>query len=297
MDILFGISNDVDAIVTGERDGAYLSKYIQPEMREGLFIKENHERHQGKDELFVQSFVRSNPSDKVQSLHVISGVKASLKPYEAQELGARIFKIVSCAKEKNICVDLSAGISPALVAHVIAGFQIRSYSFDKYKTQNREKIFKVEKVYFVSSDTQATEEAFALLDPVVDAVAFVRTLSNEVPNVLYPESFARIARDVEEIKVETLDERDMARLGMNALLSVGQGSEKESRLVVCQWNGGPKGQAPIALVGKGVTFDSGGISLKPSKDMHEMKEDMTGAAIVLTTVQMAARLKLPINIV
>src|SRR5262249_59456537 len=106
-----------------------------------------------------------------------------------------------------------------------------------------------------------------------------RDLINEPPNVLYPEEFARRAAALRKlgVTVEVLDERAMKKLGMNALLGVGQGSRHASRAVVMRWNGGKSGAAPVAFVGKGVCFDTGGISIKPAGNMEDMKGDMAGA--------------------
>ena len=119
-----------------------------------------------------------------------------------------------------------------------------------------------------------------------------RDLVNEPANVLYPEEFARRAGALKKVgvAVEVLDLKAMKKLGMNALLGVGQGSARESRVVVMRWNGGKKGDAPVAFIGKGVCFDTGGISIKPAAGMEDMKGDMAGAACVTGLMQaLAAR--------
>ena len=126
-----------------------------------------------------------------------------------------------------------------------------------------------------------------------------RDLVNEPANILYPEEFARRATALKKlgVAVEVLDERAMKKLGMNALLGVGQGSVRDSRVVVMRWNGGRKGAAPVAFIGKGVCFDSGGISIKPAAGMEDMKGDMAGAACVVGLMHTLASRKAKVNAV
>ena len=122
----------------------------------------------------------------------------------------------------------------------------------------------------------------------------------EPPNLLYPENYAELTKSLKEfgVKVEILDEKEMKKLGMGALLGVGQGSSRESRLVIMQWNGAnDKNDAPVAFIGKGVTFDSGGISLKPGSGMEEMKWDMAGSAVVVGLMKALACRKAKVNAV
>ena len=149
------------------------------------------------------------------------------------------------------------------------------------------------------SDVAATRSAFAAREAVADGVDFARDLVNEPANVLYPEEFARRAGNLKKVgvAVEVLDIAAMQKLGMNALLGVGQGSARESRVVVMRWNGGRKGEAPVAFIGKGVCFDTGGISIKPAAGMEDMKGDMAGAACVTGLMQALAARKARVNAV
>src|SRR5947208_3351228 len=126
-----------------------------------------------------------------------------------------------------------------------------------------------------------------------------RDLVNEPANVLYPEEFARRAGSLKKlgVSVEVLDTRAMKRLGMNALVGVGQGSVHESRCVIMRWNGGKRGAEPIAFIGKGVCFDTGGISIKPAASMEDMKGDMAGAACVVGLMHTLAARKAKVNAV
>ncbi len=136
----------------------------------------------------------------------------------------------------------------------------------------------------------AARKACKLRESVVDGVYLTRDVVTEPPNILYPETRAARCKELEElgVKVEILNEKKMAKLGMGALLGVGQGSIRESFLVTMRWDGGPKNKAPVAFVGKGVTFDTGGISLKPGPGLAEMQWDMGGYATCLLATSDAA---------
>jgi leucyl aminopeptidase len=163
------------------------------------------------------------------------------------------------------------------------GVQLAAYRFDKYRT--REKSEKKPSISFtriISAEPNTGGAALQRVLPLADAIYFCRDLVSEPANVLYPTEFARRIRslDLPGMEVEVLGEDAMRQLGMNALLGVGQGSRRESQLVVMRWNGGRPDDPPIAFVGKGVCYDSGGLSIKPTKSMAEMKWDMGGAAVV-----------------
>jgi leucyl aminopeptidase len=144
------------------------------------------------------------------------------------------------------------------------------------------------------------EKHFDELQKIADGAFLTRLVVSEPANVIYPESLAKIAKEELtplDVEVEILSHEDMKKLGMNALLAVGQGSENKPRMAILRWNGGEKSQKPIAFVGKGVTFDSGGISLKPGDNMHEMRCDMAGSGTVLGLLKAVAANKLPTNVV
>jgi len=149
----------------------------------------------------------------------------------------------------------------------------------------------------VADDVAAAEAAFAPLKAVGDGVLFARDLVSEPANVLYPQSYADRVKGLEHLglTVEVLGIKEMTELGMHSLLGVGLGSTKESKLVVMQWNGGTG--APVAFVGKGVTFDTGGISIKPAEGMEDMKWDMGGSAAVVGTMIALAGRKAKVNAV
>ena len=196
--------------------------------------------------------------------------------------------------------DSALQTAPA-AARLGYGARLRAYRFDKYRTKEKEEQKpSLAELTIAVAGAKAAEDAFRLLDRVADGVAFTRDLVSEPANVIYPETLADAARTLTElgVEVEVLGVHDMQRLGMGALLGVGQGSAREPRLVVMQWRGAAnRGDAPLAFVGKGVTFDTGGISIKPAAGMEEMKWDMGGAGTVIGLMKALAGRKAKINVV
>jgi leucyl aminopeptidase len=186
-------------------------------------------------------------------------------------------------------------------AHAAMGARLASYRFDTYRTKLKPEQTPTLTIVEISTDGPAAARARAEKDAaIVEGVFFARDHVSEPPNVLYPESFAERLRDLETIGVEVnvLDTTAMERLGMGALLGVAQGSSRPGRLVTMSWKGAASKKAkPLALVGKGVTFDTGGISLKPGPGMDEMKGDMGGAAAVAGAIKAAALRKAKANVV
>ena len=189
----------------------------------------------------------------------------------------------------------------ALAAHIALGARLKTYTFNHYRTKNRdEHEQRLKTVRVVTDDTAAAKRAFAPLDAIATGMFLARDLVNEPPNVLSPVEFARRVKSnlaKAGVKVSVLGEAEMKKLGMGALLGVGQGSERESQLVVMQWNGGRKKDQPVAFVGKGVCFDSGGLSLKSGAGMMGMKGDMGGAAAVAGTLLSLALRRARVNAV
>jgi leucyl aminopeptidase len=202
-----------------------------------------------------------------------------------------------------ILFDMPEGTpaTPDSVKQFALGGWLRAYKFDQYKTKKKDEADRdglMEVVLAVAEPDSAAGE-LADASHLAEAVVLARTLVNEPANVLTPQEFARRASELMKlgVEVEVLDETAMAELGMRALLGVGQGSEADSRLVVLRWSGGAPGAAPIAFVGKGVVFDSGGISIKPAASMEDMKGDMAGAAAVTGLLYALASRKAKANVV
>jgi leucyl aminopeptidase len=195
----------------------------------------------------------------------------------------------------------SGAFKPEQAAELALGTQLRAYVFDRYKTKRKEgEDAPIKpKVSIAVANATAAEKAWAEHAAVAEGVIMARDLINEPANVLYPEEFARRAGALKKagVAVEVLDVPAMKKLGMNALLGVGQGSRHDSRTVIMRWNGGRKGQPPVAFIGKGVCFDTGGISIKPASGMEDMKGDMAGAACVVGLMHALAARKARVNAV
>ncbi len=239
---------------------------------------------------------------KVPRLIVVGiGAEKNLKgPDLANTGGAAMGRIPKSADAATILAELPGGAMTAeQAADVAFGAQLRAYSFDRYKTKRKEneERRKSAVVTVAVADVAATRKAWARRLPVADGVVMARDLVNEPANVLYPVEFARRAAELKKlgIKVDVLDVKAMKKLKMHALLGVGQGSMHESRVVVMRWDGGKRSEAPLAFIGKGVCFDTGGISIKPAAGMEDMKGDMAGAACIVGLMHALAARKAKVN--
>ena len=228
---------------------------------------------------------------------VLAGIDktASFGQEDWLNLGGSVRGLLTGKEAPVAHVFLESGdgkITGADAASFALGALLRGYKFKKYKTKAKKKNGAaaetndrtLKKIVVHCDDPKAANQAFVAARAIFDGVTLARDLVNEPANVLGPAEFAARAKGLTKsgVQVEVLGPKALQRLGMNALLAVGQGSDKPSHVVVMQWRGaGPKGGAPIALVGKGVTFDTGGISLKPAAGMEDMKGDMGGAACVV----------------
>jgi leucyl aminopeptidase len=241
---------------------------------------------------------------RLARLVVVGAGKANgLKAQDFVKLGGVARgRIPSSAAEATIFAELSGGaLKPDEVAEIALGAQMRAYTFDRYKTKRKdgdEPPARTRLKIAVGSVASA-RKAWPRREAVADGVVLARNLINEPANVLYPAEFARRATALKRlgVAVEVLDVPAMKRLGMHSLLGVGQGSAHDSRVVVMRWNGGKRGDAPVAFVGKGVCFDTGGISIKPAGGMEDMKGDMAGAACVVGLMHALAARKAKVNAV
>ena len=226
------------------------------------------------------------------------GKKADLNEEKLCRLGGVVF-----AATQKLGADITIGADNAeQAARLAEGMKMRSYRFDKYKTKLKASDKpKLKKAVIMLDDHAEAKKAFASQDKVVDGLFTTRDVVNEPANIIYPESLAERARELKKfgVKVDVLDEKKMAKLGMHALLGVGQGSAFESKLIVMEYKGDPKAKdkQPIAFVGKGVTFDTGGISIKPSANMDEMKGDMAGSGAVLGLMHALSARKAKVNVI
>src|SRR5258708_5113374 len=241
---------------------------------------------------------------KVSRLIVVgAGKVASLKDNDFLKFGGTAAgKLRAGNDAATIIAELPDGaMKPEQAAAVAAGVRLRAYKFDRYKTKKKdsEDLALRADISIAVDDVAAPRTAFAPGAQVVDGVVTARDLVNEPPNVLFPVEFARRASQLRKlgVGVEILDVKAMTKLGMGALLGVAQGSTQPGRTVIMRWNGGKRGDAPVAFIGKGVCFDTGGISIKGAASMEDMKGDMGGAACVVGLMHALAARKAKVNAV
>ena len=245
------------------------------------------------------------------SVYALSGAKAKQIVFvgagKKAEFNAEMFAAVIARKylmnrqtDWTIYLD-GCDVSPDSAARAALGAQLAAYRFDHYRTKLEDgKKPAVSSLAIVCDDDKMSQQSYDNYHgPEVEGVYLARDVVNEPPNVIYPAAYAKRIKEMEKlgVKVQILGEKQMTKLGMNTLLGVGKGSVRESQLVIMQWNGGEKNEAPIALVGKGVTFDTGGISLKPGSGMWDMKGDMGGSAAVVGTMHALAARKAKANVI
>ena len=297
--------------VTQDRKLTPSAREMDKRMKGGLSRAIKGSRFKGRMD---QSLTLLGPAGtKLEVLYVAGlGKAADVDALRMQAVGGRIYAALggSGRAAAAVAVDAVDGctMSPAQMAADLAyGARLRSYRFDKYRTkEKKEDKPALRTLKILCQGPARARTAFAARDKVADGVFFTRDLVSEPPNVLYPESMAQRAKGLTKlgVKVEILGARQMQRLGMGALLGVAQGSDREPRLVVMRWRGtagkagrGAKARGPVAFVGKGVTFDTGGISLKPSGGMEDMKWDMSGAGTVVGLMKALAGRKARVDAV
>jgi leucyl aminopeptidase len=243
------------------------------------------------------------PGDlKVARLIVIGcGKPAEMKRKDFIKFGGiALGKVPASAPSVTIVAEFpDKAMTAEHAADLALGVRLRGYTFDRYKTKRRDDDDKPQavKVTIGVADVARARAAWVAKGTLADSVLLARDLINEPANVLFPVEFARRAGSLKRlgVAVEVLDVAAMKRLGMNALLGVGLGSAQDSRVVVMRWNGGRRDAAPVAFIGKGVCFDTGGISIKPAANMEDMKGDMAGAACVVGLMQALAGRKAKVN--
>jgi leucyl aminopeptidase len=210
----------------------------------------------------------------------------------AEEFGGAL--AAALVKETEV-VLLGEALDATLAAHIGLGARLRAYRFDKYRTtQKDDEKPKLARLTVLAADAVAARAAYVPLAAVADGVEITRDLVTEPPNVLFPAEFADRIEELKRLglKIEVFDKKDLEKLGFGSLLSVSWGSAREPRMVVMQWLGASGGASadgkkakkpkdPVAFIGKGVTFDTGGISIKPAAGMEDMKWDMAGAGTVV----------------
>jgi leucyl aminopeptidase len=230
-----------------------------------------------------------------------AGKQGELKRDGLERAAAGAVKTVLLSGETDLTLRLDGlPLSAADIASAGLAATMAAYRFDRHRTKLKpERKPSLERVTIAADDAAAAQTAWDALREVAEGVSLARDLVNEPANIIHPESFAERVRALKEhgLEIEILGEKAMEKLGMHALLGVGQGSRRESQLGVMRWNGGAEGEKPICFVGKGVCFDTGGISIKPADGMWDMKGDMGGAAAVTGAMRALAGRKAKVNVV
>jgi leucyl aminopeptidase len=231
------------------------------------------------------------------------------KPEEAvdgkvQEMGGGLCGLLlgHAEAEARVALDAIGGKlgTAGFAAHMALGARLKSYRFDRYRTKlTKEDKPALERLTFMLPGAAEAKRRYAPLEKLADGVEFARDLITEPGNVIFPESYAQRCKPLAKLglKVEVLNEAKLRQLGMGALLGVAQGSANPPAVVVLRWAGAKPQAAPIAFIGKGVTFDSGGLSLKTPKGMEDMKWDMAGSAAVVGAMMALAGRKAKVNAV
>jgi leucyl aminopeptidase len=244
---------------------------------------------------------QGSPADRIVVVGL--GKAEALTSHDWLRTGGTAAAAIRSASKATIFIDAPGlDVGGENAANFALGMLLRGYSFDTYKTKKADEAEKEPKkvrVTIVTADHAAAKKAFGAAEGVAGGVLLARDLVNLPPNALGPVEFAGKAKDLEKlgVEVEILTEKEMRELGMGALLGVAQGAARPPRLAVMQWRGGKAKDAPIAFVGKGVVFDTGGISIKPAASMEDMKGDMAGAAAVTGLMHALAARKAKVNVV
>jgi len=287
---------DIVAFIVDEDGGIPAEAAALDTASGGLLSEAMDGRFTGKKD--QQAVVVLPKGSEARRAVLIGGGKPKKRDARVLEgLGANLVKSFSMSGFKSLAIHAGSAEDAARVA---VGAKLAAYRFDTYFTKLKaDQKPTLTTVSLVVPDTKAAKAAFSPLDAATEGTILARDLVNMPPNDLHPESFAARIRDLESlgVEVEILGEKQLAKLGMHAMLGVGQGSVRESQLGIMKWNGGKEGEDPVILVGKGVCFDTGGISLKPGPGMEEMRGDMGGAAAVTGAMKALAARKAKVNAV
>ena len=228
---------------------------------------------------------------------VLISLKNNLKNFEIENLGAKFFKQINHGKnsEYYINTDTINSKQKNLIGYFLHGLKLKSYQFLKYKTKKETRVISLN-VIGKNIPSSKDQLRFKSLE---EGTFYARDLVSEPGNILHPDEYANRINSLKKIglTVNILNETKLKKLGMNTLLGVGQGSIRGSYLVTIEWNGLKNNSKPLAFVGKGVCFDTGGISLKPAKFMEDMTYDMAGSAVVVGLMKSLALRKAKINAV
>lgn len=234
------------------------------------------------------------------------GDENKLNSVKLEKIGNKLYDFVKLQKFEKILVIFNGKLDchgvldytdkPEFLLSILNGMQLTDYNFEKYKTKKDEIKRELEEV-FVLTESKTIGKEFKELELIKENVFFCRNLVNEPSNELNPETYSELCRNLKGIEVNVLDDKELKKLGMNCILAVGKGSDVKPKLVVLKYSGNKSEKIDVAIVGKGVTFDSGGIDIKPDDAMYDMKCDMAGSAVAVSTIKLLAERKAKVNVV
>ena len=229
---------------------------------------------------------------------VLISIKKDLKSFDIENLGAEFYGRINYGKSSEyfIISDSIINSHKSFLSYFLHGFKLKSYEFNKYKTKKETRLISINVLGSKNKPSDQNQLKFRALE---EGTFYARDLVSEPGNILHPDEYAKRLNSLRKdgLKVNIYDEKKLKKLGMNALLGVGMGSIRGSYLVTMEWNGAKNNSKPLAFVGKGVCFDTGGISLKPAKFMEDMTYDMAGSATVVGLMKNLAVRKAKINAV
>ena len=267
----------------------------------------NLKKHLSSNELsYINDLLKNNDLKKNMFLFEINSkkkimlisIKKDLKISDVENLGAEFYGRINHGKSIEYLVNSETviGKQESFIGYFLHGLKLKSYSFNKYKTKNVKRIISINVLGNKNKPSNKTQLKFKSLE---EGTFYARDLVSEPGNILHPDEYAKrlISLKKDGLKINIYDDKKLKKMGMNALLGVGMGSIRGSYLVTMEWNGAKNNSKPLAFVGKGVTFDTGGYSLKPARFMEDMTYDMAGSAAVVGLMKNLALRKAKINAV
>ncbi len=229
---------------------------------------------------------------------VLVSIKKNLKNFQIENLGAELYGRINYGKNKDYSIDADSINSKYnnFIGYLLHGLKLKSYEFNKYKTKKETRLITLN--VFGNKNKLSIKNQLNF-KAVEEGTFYARDLVSEPGNILHPDEYAKRLKSLKKngLKVNIYDDKKLKKLGMNALLGVGQGSIRGSYLVTIEWNGKKNNTKPLAFIGKGVCFDTGGYSLKPAKFMEDMTYDMAGSATVVGLMKNLALRKAKVNVV
>jgi leucyl aminopeptidase len=229
---------------------------------------------------------------------VLVSIKKNIRLSDIENLGAEFYGRINYGKNTDYYINSDSIVDKHknFIGHFLHGLKLKSYEFDKYKSKKTTRIISINVIGIKNKLSTQIQLRFKALE---EGTFYARDLVSEPGNILHPDEYAKRINSLKKfgLKINIYDEKKLKKLGMNSLLGVGQGSVRGSYLVTMEWKGLKNNSKPLAFVGKGVCFDTGGISLKPAKFMEDMTYDMAGSAVVVGLMKNLALRKAKVNAV